>query len=64
MQNKMNEWMDNGCRLAWMINPQKKETIIYRGNGGTETKAFPDALNGEDVLPGFTLKLAEIFTEE
>ncbi len=64
LQNKMNEWMDNGCRLAWMINPIKKETTIYRGNGETEKKAFPDALNGEDVLPGFTLKLPEIFTGE
>ena len=64
LQNKMKEWMDNGCRLAWMINPQKKETTIYRGNGETETKPFHEALNGEDVLPGFSLKLAEIFTGE
>ena len=64
LQNKMKEWMDNGCRLAWMINPQKKETIIYRGNGETETKPFHKALNGEDVLPGFTINLTKIFTEE
>ena len=64
LQNKMKEWMDNGCRLAWMINPEKKETTIYRGVRETETKPFHEALNGEDVLPGFTLKLREIFTGE
>lgn len=62
LQNKMKEWMDNGCRLGWMINPEKKETIIYRGDGGTETKPFHETLDGDEVLPGFTLKLEAIFT--
>ena len=64
LQKKMEEWMDNGCRLAWMINPEKKETMIYRSKGETETKPFHEALNGEDVLPGFTINLTKIFTEE
>jgi Uma2 family endonuclease len=62
LHKKMKEWMENGCRLAWMINPEKKETTIYRSNGETEIKPFHEALHGEDVLPGFMLNLSQIFT--
>lgn len=64
LRKKMEEWIGNGCRLAWMINPQKKETTIYRGNGKIETMPFHKVLDGEDVLPGFTLELTKIYTEE
>lgn len=64
LQIKMKEWMDNGCRLAWMIDPKKRETIIYRQNGGVEVKTFSDILSGEDVLPGFELDLTKIFKED
>jgi Uma2 family endonuclease len=64
VQKKMNEWIDNGCQLAWMIDPVKKETWIYRKNGEVEVKPFSSTLNGGNVLPGFTLDLLKIFTEE
>ncbi len=62
-RDKMNEWIDNGCRLAWMINPHRRETIIYRHNGENETKGFGETLNGEAVLPGFELNLEPIFAD-
>jgi Uma2 family endonuclease len=64
LQDKMKEWIDNGCRLAWMINPQKKETLIYRDNGEVEIRSFALLLEGENVLPGFKVDLKEIFIEE
>ena len=63
LQEKMKEWMGNGCRLAWMINPKKRETTIYRVNGGAEIRAFNETLSGEEVLPGFELNLDAIFTD-
>ncbi len=61
LQDKMKEWMECGCMLAWMINPDKKETWIYRKNGEVEVKSFNSPLSGEGVLPGFTLDLKTIF---
>jgi Uma2 family endonuclease len=58
---KMNEWMENGCSLAWLINPLKKETIIYRKKK-SQNVLFEEVLSGEDVLPGFTLDLNSIFS--
>lgn len=60
-QVKMKEWIDNGCKLAWMINPKKRETSIYKTNGETEIRPFRETLNGGEVLPGFELNFDAIF---
>lgn len=57
---KMEKYLRNGVRLAWMVDPFKQETTIYRPNAQPEIKPFSDALSGEDVLPGFTLQLSEL----
>lgn len=58
LEDKMKEWMRNGCRLAWMIDPFKKETTIFRAKAKVEVKKFDELLDGEQVLPGFTLNLS------
>jgi Uma2 family endonuclease len=63
LQEKMVEYRDNGVRLGWLINPQQQQVEIYRlGNEGADVLAAPMTLNGEDVLPGFTLDLSPIWT--
>lgn len=61
LQSKMKEWMSNGCKLAWLINPKKREVKIYRSNGTIVTQSFTKILSGEDILPGFTVNLVAIF---
>ncbi len=60
-QAKMREYIDNGLRLGWLINPQKKQVEIYRLNKDVEVLNSPKNLSGEDILPGFILDLANIF---
>ena len=60
LKDKMQEWMKNGCRLAWLINPEKRITIIYRPKGKPEEVSFDKKLSGEEVLPGFELDLKEL----
>jgi len=58
LKSKMLKWIENGCELAWLINPEKKEAIIYRNNGSIEiVKGFQNKLSGENTLPGFELDL-------
>ncbi len=57
---KMEEWIDNGCRLAWMIDPERRTSYIYKPLMEPVTVAFSETLSGEDVLPGFELKLDQI----
>lgn len=57
LQEKMQEYLDSGLRLGWLINPQDEQVQIYRPNGAVEIVRFPVSLSGEDILPGFVLQL-------
>ncbi|MBD2481429.1 Uma2 family endonuclease [Planktothrix sp. FACHB-1365] len=61
LQEKMQEYMDNGCRLGWLINRQNRQVEIYRQGQEKEILENPSTLSGEDVLPGFVLNLQLIW---
>ena len=61
--DKMVEYFDSGARLAWVINPEEKSVLVYRGSEADRLLRVTDTLEGEDVLPGFRLPLAELFAE-
>lgn len=61
IQEKMQEYLANGLRLGWLIDPKTKIVEIYRPNQAVEVLKSPLTLSGEDVLPDFTLSLAEIW---
>lgn len=63
LQAKMREYIDNGARLGWLINPQDRQVEIYRQEQLVEILQAPLVLSGEDVLPGFELSLRRIFTQ-
>ena len=60
LQEKMQEYIDNGARLGWLIDRQNRRVEIYRPDREIEIIENPATLSGEDVLPGFVLDLAEI----
>ncbi|MBE9193837.1 Uma2 family endonuclease [Synechocystis sp. LEGE 06083] len=61
LQEKMEEYMENGAKLGWLIDPQNKRVEIYRPGQAVEVLQNPDTLSGEEILPGFTLSLKRIF---
>jgi Uma2 family endonuclease len=61
LQEKLEEYLANGARLGWIIDPLTKSVHIYRPNREPEILTNPKAVSGEDVLPGFELDLSEIF---
>jgi Uma2 family endonuclease len=60
LQQKMQEYIKNGVRLGWLIDPQNQRVEIYRPGQDVEVLQSPHNLSGEDVLPGFMLDLAQI----
>jgi len=54
---KMQEYIDNGLRLGWLIDPDHGRVEIHRPGRPVEVLDRPTSLSGEDVLPGFTLDL-------
>ncbi|MFM6058656.1 MAG: Uma2 family endonuclease [Microcystis aeruginosa] len=57
LQAKMQEYLDSGLRLGWLIDPISQQVAIYRQNQEVEIVSLPTTLSWEDVLPGFTLEL-------
>ncbi|NJL85380.1 MAG: Uma2 family endonuclease [Leptolyngbyaceae cyanobacterium SM1_1_3] len=60
LQAKMQEYVSNGVRLGWLLNPQDQQTEIYRPNQPAEVLLASMQLSGDPILPGFVLNLAEI----
>src|SRR5437588_1697562 len=61
LQNKMSEYIENGVRLGWLIDPFEGRVHIYRADESVEVLENPQKISGEDVLSGFELDLTEIW---
>nr|WP_265263268.1 Uma2 family endonuclease [Spirulina subsalsa] len=62
LRSKMAEYIENGTKLGWLIDPKNKRVEIYRPGQGVEVLENPNTLSGETVLPGFTLSLNRVWT--
>lgn len=61
LQAKMTEWLENGVRLGWLIDPYKQQTTVYYSGSAPEVlEGFDRVLDGGDVLPGFGLDLGKL----
>ncbi len=60
LQTKMKEYIDNGARLGWLLDPMEKRVYVYKPGQEVECLDNPKSLDGEDVLKGFVLDLAGI----
>ena len=60
-QAKMEEYIENGVRLGWLIDPDARKVHIYRANGEVEVLDDPQSLSGEDVLTGLELDITRIW---
>ncbi len=58
---KVQEYIEAGVRLVWVVYPETQRVMVYRADGSTQLVPFESALDGEDVLPGFRLPLGELF---
>lgn len=55
VQDKMEEWQENGVRLGWLFRPDTEEVFIYRLHQIREHRqGYGQTLTGEAVLPNFT----------
>ena len=61
VQEKMQEYAENGTALGWLINPELKRVSICRPGRPVEQIVEPSSISGEPVLPGFVLDLNEIW---
>jgi Uma2 family endonuclease len=61
IEAKMLEYMENGARLGWLIDPVEKKVYVYKPGEPVEVLNKPDRLSGDPVLPGFVLGLKPVW---
>lgn len=60
-QSKMREYLDNGLRLGWLIDPFARRVHVYRPGVEVQVLDDPDGVDGDPVLPGFRLRLSSVW---
>jgi Uma2 family endonuclease len=61
LQTKMQEYIDNGVSLGWLIDRKNRQVYIYRPDRSPEVLEQPELVTGDPELPGFALKMAKIW---
>jgi Uma2 family endonuclease len=63
LRTRLVDYFESGCRLAWVVNPDEKSALVYRSPQPERLLKGTDSLDGEDVVPGFSLSLSELLEE-
>jgi Uma2 family endonuclease len=58
---KMEEYIENGARLGWLINPRRKQVHVYRPGQPVDIRDNPATVSGDPELPGFVLDLEPVW---
>jgi Uma2 family endonuclease len=61
LRAKMEEYLANGVRLGWLIDPKQRRVYVYRPGKDVQVRSNLKQISGSPELPGFVLKLAEIW---
>ena len=61
LREKMQEYVENGVSLGWLIDPAERKVYVYRPNAEVEVLENPTEISGEPILQGFKLNLKEIW---
>ena len=62
LQEKMQEYIENGAKLGWLIDPIQRQVYVYRPEVEMECLENPATVSGEPLLSGFVLDLNKIWS--
>lgn len=62
VQEKVADYLAAGARLVWVVYARRRQVVVWRADGTTAVLGADDTLAGEDVIPGFACRVAEIFS--
>jgi Uma2 family endonuclease len=61
VEKKVGQWLAAGARLVWTVDPARENVTAHRTSRDASTFSEKDELDGEDVVPGFSCRISEIF---
>jgi Uma2 family endonuclease len=63
IDRKLHEYFRSGTRLAWVVDPRKQTVRVYTTPDQSRLLTEDEALDGDDVLPGLSIPLREVFAQ-
>ena len=63
LRTKMEQWIDNGAQLAWMIDPFAATVLVYRPGVAVEVLTRPDWMEADAVVAGFRLETSRLWVK-
>ena len=64
VEEKVGEWLEHGTQLVFVVNPRRQTVAVHRPGQPVRILGVNDELSGEDVVPGWTMPLRELFDQE
>jgi Uma2 family endonuclease len=61
VEEKVFEWLDAGCRAVVVLDPRRQVATVYRSRQNISLLSPPDLLSAEDLVPGWSVPLAQLF---
>ncbi len=61
LKAKMEEYIEQGAELGWLLDPFERKVYIYRPNLPAECLEEPESISGDPILPGLTLRLTDLW---
>lgn len=61
VEEKIEQYLEAGVKLVWIVNPKRRTVTIYQPNIEPQTLSEVDTLDGREVVPGFQYSLARLF---
>ena len=61
LKKKMQEYVENGAQLGWLIDPLQKKVYVYKPRAAVERLDDPETISGDPLLPGFTLDVQSLW---
>lgn len=63
VEEKIEQWLRGGTSLVWVVNPRSKTVTVHRSGKDPRILRENDSLGGEEVCPGFSAKVSELFED-
>lgn len=64
VEEKVEEWLDAGTALVWVVSPKLRAVTVYRSREDITTLTEKDALDGEQIIQGFRYPVAKLFASK
>jgi Uma2 family endonuclease len=61
---KVKQYLAAGCHTVWLVYPKSKKVVVFEASGAERTLRSNDTLDAPELLPGFSVKVAELFHED